>query len=69
MSDDHRENLRCHIDRRRAGSSTAQPPPVMRGPIGWLRANLFSSWISGAITLLLALPDRRARFRHSCDGA
>lgn len=30
------------------------PPLVIRGPVGWLRANLFSSWLSTAFTLLLA---------------
>jgi len=30
------------------------PPLVLHGPVGWLRANLFSSWLSSAITLLLA---------------
>jgi general L-amino acid transport system permease protein len=30
-----------------------QPPITAVGPIGWLRANLFSSWLSSAVTLLL----------------
>jgi general L-amino acid transport system permease protein len=36
------------------------PPPVWRGTMRWLRANLFSSWLSGAITLLLAFLILRA---------
>lgn len=28
------------------------PPPLSRGVIGWLRANLFSSWFNAAMTLL-----------------
>jgi general L-amino acid transport system permease protein len=31
-----------------------QPPTLVYGPIAWLRANLFNSWISTAVTLLLA---------------
>jgi len=30
------------------------PQPILRGPLGWLRANLFSSWLSSAVTLVLA---------------
>lgn len=29
------------------------PPLLTTGPVGWLRANLFSSWLSTAVTLLL----------------
>src|ERR1700686_3374551 len=36
------------------------PAPLARGPVGWLRANLFSSWLSSAITLLLAFLMLRA---------
>ncbi|WP_114374379.1 amino acid ABC transporter permease [Elioraea thermophila] len=31
-----------------------RPPSFALGPIAWLRANLFSSWLSTAVTLLLA---------------
>jgi general L-amino acid transport system permease protein len=32
------------------------PPPVMTvGPIGWLRHNLFSSWLNGLVTVLIVL--------------
>lgn len=31
-----------------------QPPSLAVGPIGWLKANLFSSWLSTAVTLVLA---------------
>ncbi len=41
-------------------AATRGPGPVMRGPVGWLRANLFSSWLSAAITLLLAFLILRA---------
>ena len=40
-----------------AGSPEAAPrsPPVSQiGPIAWLRTNLFSSWLSTAVTLALA---------------
>ncbi len=30
-----------------------QPPASVRGPVGWARANLFSSWWSTAVTLAL----------------
>ncbi|HEY0419635.1 MAG TPA: ABC transporter permease subunit, partial [Acetobacteraceae bacterium] len=30
-----------------------QPPAMVFGPLAWLRANLFSSWISTAVTLAL----------------
>jgi general L-amino acid transport system permease protein len=32
----------------------ARPPADRSGPLGWLRANLFSTWLSTATTLLLA---------------
>lgn len=31
-----------------------RPPTFAVGPLGWLRANLFSSWLSTAVTLVLA---------------
>ncbi len=31
-----------------------QPPVLVAGPVAWVRANLFSSWINTAVTLLLA---------------
>ncbi len=31
-----------------------QPPALVYGPIAWLRANLFNSWLSTAVTLALA---------------
>lgn len=31
-----------------------RPPSFALGPLGWLKANLFSSWLSTAVTLLLA---------------
>jgi general L-amino acid transport system permease protein len=31
-----------------------RPPALSVGPIGWLRANLFSSWLNTAVTLVLA---------------
>jgi general L-amino acid transport system permease protein len=36
--------------------AVSRPPPSMLalGPLAWARANLFSSWVSSAITLLLA---------------
>ena len=34
-------------------SAARTPPLLTTGPIGWLRANLFSSWLSTAVTLLL----------------
>ena len=41
---------------RIAGCRDGQRSPPSRpgGPLGWLRANLFSSWLSTATTLLLA---------------
>ncbi len=30
-----------------------RPPPGMIGPIAWLKANLFSTWLSTAVTLVL----------------
>jgi general L-amino acid transport system permease protein len=39
-----------------AGVPEAAPhgPPVLRGPWGWARANLFSSWLSAVLTIVLA---------------
>jgi general L-amino acid transport system permease protein len=34
-------------------SDRTQPPPGLVGPVAWLRANLFGSWISTAVTLAL----------------
>ena len=34
-------------------SDRTQPPPGSVGPVAWLRANLFGSWISTAVTLAL----------------
>ena len=34
-------------------SAARAAPSLTTGPIGWLRANLFSSWLSSAVTLLL----------------
>ena len=31
-----------------------QPPVLVAGPVAWVRANLFSSWVNTAVTLLLA---------------
>jgi general L-amino acid transport system permease protein len=41
----------------RTGGEPELPAPIFsRGPLAWMRANLFSSWISGALTLaVLAL--------------
>jgi general L-amino acid transport system permease protein len=39
---------------RNATGPILPPPLAQRGAIGWLRANLFSSWSSTAVTLLLA---------------
>jgi general L-amino acid transport system permease protein len=37
------------------GSATPMlPPRTQRGTVGWLRENLFSGWINGAVTLLVA---------------
>jgi general L-amino acid transport system permease protein len=33
--------------------SRERPPASVVGPIAWMRANLFNSWLSGAVTLLL----------------
>ncbi|MGO4872135.1 MAG: amino acid ABC transporter permease [Roseiarcus sp.] len=38
---------------RRASEPILPPPLFSRGPIAWMRANLFSSFLSGAITLAL----------------
>ena len=38
---------------RRETGPILTPPLASRGAIGWLRANLFSSWTSGAATLLI----------------
>lgn len=37
------------------GAPPRLPPPVARGPLGWLRRNLFASPFDAAVTLLLAL--------------
>jgi general L-amino acid transport system permease protein len=39
-----------------AGVPEAAPhgPPALRGPWGWARANLFSSWLSTVLTIVLA---------------
>jgi len=34
-------------------SDRTQPPPGLVGPVPWLRKNLFGSWVSTAVTLLL----------------
>ena len=34
-------------------SRRAQPVATALGPVGWARANLFNSWWSSAVTLLL----------------
>ncbi len=34
-------------------SAPRSPPMTAAGPVAWLRANLFSSWLSTAVTLLL----------------
>ena len=39
---------------RHASGPILPPPLAQRGAIGWMRANLFSSWSSTAVTLLLA---------------
>jgi general L-amino acid transport system permease protein len=36
------------------GSEPREAPVTTTGPIGWMRANLFSGWLSTAVTLLLA---------------
>jgi general L-amino acid transport system permease protein len=37
-------------------TAEALPPPVMTvGPIGWLRHNLFSSWLNGFVTVLIVI--------------
>src|SRR5580704_17789221 len=36
------------------------PASAVRGPVGWLRANLFPSWLSSAVTLLFAFLILRA---------
>jgi general L-amino acid transport system permease protein len=33
--------------------SLERPPALSRGPFGWLRANLFSNWYNGLITILI----------------
>ena len=35
-------------------STRAAPPMMVSGPVAWLRTNLFSTWLSTAVTLLLA---------------
>ncbi|MFQ3622914.1 MAG: amino acid ABC transporter permease [Acetobacteraceae bacterium] len=37
-----------------AAAEPRRPPVLAVGPIAWLRANLFSSWLSTAVTLVLA---------------
>ncbi|GIX10756.1 amino acid ABC transporter permease [Elioraea sp.] len=37
-----------------AGDRERRPPAMSVGPVGWLRANLFSSWLNTAVTLVLA---------------
>src|SRR3990172_12001266 len=32
-----------------------RPPLTAVGPLGWLRQNLFNSWLNASLTLLLAL--------------
>jgi len=39
---------------RTAPSRALSPPITSVGFIGWLRANLFSSWLNTALTLLTA---------------
>ena len=36
-----------------APGETLPPPKSVIGPVAWLRDNLFSSWINGAVTLLI----------------
>jgi general L-amino acid transport system permease protein len=36
-----------------AAVEEVQPPPLTVGPLGWLRANLFSSWINSVLTIAL----------------
>ncbi|MCS6853916.1 MAG: amino acid ABC transporter permease [Elioraea sp.] len=36
-----------------ASALERRPPSFALGPLGWLRANLFSSWLSTAVTLVL----------------
>jgi general L-amino acid transport system permease protein len=40
---------------RRAQLPPKPPPPHMRGALGWMRENLFSSWFNVALTLLIGL--------------
>lgn len=38
----------------RTGAADLLPPRSQRGVVGWMRENLFSSWLNTAVTLLLA---------------
>ena len=39
---------------QRTPIESAPPPRLLTGPIGWLRDNLFSSWLNAGITIALA---------------
>jgi len=39
-----------------------QPPANLVGPVAWVRANLFNSWLSTAVTLALGYVVLRAGF-------
>jgi general L-amino acid transport system permease protein len=43
-------------------SDRTQPPPGLVGPVAWLRANLFGTWVSTAVTLALIYIIARVTF-------